>query len=172
MTTMVMSSAIKSSDIGVSGKHKRNLQENKEEMQWVFLTTAKRRNSVEEQKLVRVDSKHQGSATCLQSDHELKAKYSEKWLNRHARNKESNLSTSVENTRKRDRLQSMRLPRRQQSVRESSLYRAKSAKTHNITGKKIIFFQRISKHFYTEYQSGILKIDQKRDVKCKSNDNE
>ena len=93
MTTMVMSSAIKSSDIGVSGKHKGNIQENKEEMQWVFLTTAKRRNSVEEQKLVRVDSKHQGSATCLQSDHELKAKYSEKWLNRHARNKESNLAT-------------------------------------------------------------------------------
>ena len=139
MTTMVMSSAIKSSDIGVSGKHKGNIQENKEEMQWVFLTTAKRRNSVEEQKLVRVDSKHQGSATCLQSsDHELKAKYSEKWLNRHARNKENRVSTSVQNTNKRDRLQSMRLPRRQQSVRETFLHRATSDKTRNITGKKIL----------------------------------
>jgi hypothetical protein len=141
MTTMVMSSAIKSSDIGVSRKHKGNIQENKEEMQWVFLTTAKRRNSVEEQKLVRVDSKHQGSATCLQGDHDLKAKYSEKWLNkRHARNKECNVSTSVDNNtrHKRDRMQSMRLPRRQQSVRESFLHRATSDKTRNITGKILL----------------------------------
>ena len=138
MTTMVMSSAIKSSDIGVAGKHKGKTQENQEEMQWVFLTTTKRRSSVEDQKLVRVDSRHQGSATCLQSDHELKAKYSEKWLNRHARNKEINASTSVENTNKRDRFQSMRIPRRQQSVREPFVRRATSDKRHNITGKRFI----------------------------------
>ena len=148
MTTMVMSSAIKPSDVIGVGKEskirgKLQQQEN-QEMQWVFLTTTKRRSSVQEQKLVRVDSKNSHNATCLRTENELKAKYSEKWLN-NSRNKKGGLSRGSDNNRtaasekfglKRDRMLSLRLPRRQQSMKESYLS-PKTADTNNISGKNM-----------------------------------
>ena len=142
MTTMVMSSAIKPSDIGIrkiSEKHRGGKLQENQEMQWVFLTTAKRRSSVEEPKLVRVDSKHKVSdvfsqkhnVTCLQSEDELKVKFGEKWLSS-SRNKHNGISNAVTNFKsghnKRDRLQSFRLPRRQQSMRDSLLSSTSSEK--------------------------------------------
>ena len=150
---MVMSSAIKPSDVIGAGKQskcrgKQNQQQQQEnqEMQWVFLTTTKRRNSVEEQKLVRVDSKHSYNATCLRTENELKAKYSEKWIN-NSKNKKGGLSRGSNNNRtaasekfglKRDRMLSLRLPRRQQSMKESFLT-TPTSETKNISGKSKLY---------------------------------
>ena len=156
MTTMVMSSAIKPSDVIGVGKEskirgKLQQQEN-QEMQWVFLTTTKRRSSVQEQKLVRVDSKNSHNATCLRTENELKAKYSEKWLN-NSRNKKGGLSRGSDNNRtaasekfglKRDRMLSLRLPKRQQSMKES-YSSSKTSDSFNISGKEI---NKISKFNY------------------------
>ena len=149
MTTMVMSSAIKPSDVIGTGKQSKNRgklhqqqQQENQEMQWVFLTTTKRRSSVEEQKLVRVDSKHSYNATCLRTENELKTKYSEKWIN-NSRNKKGGLSRGSNNNRtaasekfglKRDRMLSLRLPRRQQSMKDSFLT-TPTSEANKISGK-------------------------------------
>ena len=138
MTTMVMSSAIKPSGNVISKqcKDRGNLQDN-QDMQWVFLTTAKRRNSVEEQKLVRIDDKpvtieevenpsqcynaytQKHNATCLNTEDELKMKYSKKWL-KHSRSNKSENSVPSGSKMKRNAFQSLRLPRRQLSINEHS----------------------------------------------------
>ena len=125
MTTMVMSSAIKPSDysIGKQSKGRGKLQDN-QEMQWVFLTTAKRRNSIEEQKLVRVDDKPliTENATCTYTEEDLKVKYSQKWLKRSRSNKGGihNPLPSGRKMNNRNRFQSLRLPRQKQSIDEPS----------------------------------------------------
>ena len=101
MTTMVMSSAIKAPDTVIDRKLRNRGKVSKDEdMQWVFLTTTKRRMSAEEQKLIRVDSKNttkgmndspfklnftrKHNATCLrdraEQEGDLKEKYGQKWL--------------------------------------------------------------------------------------------
>ena len=156
MTTMVMSSAIKPSDVIGVGKQsnirgKLNQQQENQEMQWVFLTTTKRRTSVEEQKLIRVDDKHTYNATCLRTENELKAKYSEKWL-KNSKNKAGGLSRGSVNNRtaasekfglKRDRMLSLRLPRRQQSMKESFL-------SSNTTESSTILGKNSAKHHYNK----------------------
>ena len=154
MTTMVMSSAIKPSDVIGVGKQskirgKLNQQQENQEMQWVFLTTTKRRTSVEEQKLIRVDDKHTYNATCLRTENELKEKYSEKWL-KNSKNKTGGLTRGSVNNRtaasekfglKRDRMLSLRLQRRQQSMKESFL-------TSNTTESSTILGKNSAKYHY------------------------
>ena len=149
MTTMIMSSAIKPSDIG-TGKHSEKQRGSKfqdnQEMQWVFLTTTKRRSSVEEQKLIRVDSKHKVSdgfsqkhnVTCLQTtmEDELKVKFGEKWLS-NSRNKHRAISSNAATSVKRDhskKFQSFRLPRRQQSMKEA-LQLTPTSEKNKFTGR-------------------------------------
>ena len=141
--TMVMSSSILPSHAGkgTQNQDKGEFKDN-EDMQWIFLTTAKCRDSIEEQTVVIEDGKNKNisdelnknganrtdspkhNATCLKTSDELKLKYSDKWI-KHVRHMNGTRfekrNESVRKSFKRHKFDSFRFQSRKLSMKESSL---------------------------------------------------
>ena len=116
-----------------------------EDMQWIFLTTAKCRNSIEEQTALIEEGKNEKisdelnengahrtalpkhNVTCLKTSHELKSKYSDKWI-KHIRHMNGTRfekrDEGVRSSFKRHKFESFRFQSRKLSIKESSLPRS------------------------------------------------
>ena len=134
---MVMSSSILPSTAGkcTQNQDKGELKDN-EDMQWIFLTTAKCRDSIEEQTVVIEDGKNENisdelkengakhNVTCLKTSDKLTLKYSDKWI-KHVRHMNGTRfekrNESVRSSFKRHKFESFRFQSRKLSIKESSL---------------------------------------------------
>lgn len=141
--TMVMSSSILPSTAGKCTQNQDKGEfKDKEDMQWIFLTTAKCRDSIEEQTVVIEDGKNENisgelnknganrkaspkhNVTCLKTSDELELKYSDKWI-KHVRHMNGTRfekrNKSVRSSFKRHKFESFRFQSRKLSIKESSL---------------------------------------------------
>ena len=143
VVTMVMSSSILPSQAGkdTQNEDKGGFKDN-EDMQWIFLTTAKCLDSIGEQTVVMQDGKNKQisdelnkndadrivspkhNVTCLKTSDELTLKYSDKWI-KHVRHMNGNRfekrNESVRSSFKRHKFDSFRFQSRKLSMKESSL---------------------------------------------------
>ena len=138
-----MSSSILPSQVGkgTQNEDKGGIKDN-EDMQWIFLTTAKCHDSIEEQTVVMEDGKNKQisdelnenganrtvspkhNVTCLKTSDELKLKYSDKWI-KHVRHMNGTRfekrNESVRSSFKRHEFDSFRFQSRKFSMNEFTL---------------------------------------------------
>ena len=149
---MVMSSSIMPSTAGkcTQNQDKEEFKDN-EDMQWIFLTTAKCRDSIEEQTVLIEDGKNEKisgepnengahrtaspkhNVTCLKTSHELKSKYSDKWIKHVGHMNGTRFekrNESVRSSFKRHKFESFRFQSRKLSMKESSFPLSSLEKDH------------------------------------------
>ena len=122
-----------------------------EDMQWIFLTTAKCRDSIEEQTVLIEDGRYETisdepnqngahrtaspkhNVTCLKTSHELKSKYSDKWIKHVGHMNGTRFEKRNEGIRssfKRHKFESFRFQSRKLSMKESSFPLSSLEKDH------------------------------------------